>query len=90
MPYSMGMKTTFKEIVEHSNYSVNSKIYDIGRQAEIVQKIASEHMEENGEFAKMHCSNIIDWMQDIADQAQKLIEISLENSESYKWKSEFQ
>ena len=80
----MGMKTTFKDIIEHSNYSVNSKIYDIGRQAEIVQKIASEHMEENGEHAKLHCSNIIDWMQDIADQAQKLIEITLEDSENYR------
>jgi len=80
----MGMKTTFDDIIHHSRYSVNSKVYDIGRQAEIVKKIASEHMEENGEFAKIHCSNIIDWMQDIADQAQKLIEITLENSESYK------
>ena len=75
------MKTKFKDLLDDkfaSNFVANTKIYDLGRQAEIVQKIAQEHMDENGEHAKIHCSNIVEWMQDIADMAQKALDIQLE------------
>lgn len=74
------MKTKYITIVnhpDHESFVVNSKVYDIGRQAEIVQKIAREQIEQNGEFAKIHCSNIVEWMQDIADMAQKTLDIQL-------------
>ena len=75
------MKTKFKDLLDDkfsSNFVANTKIYDLGRQAEIVQKIAQEQIDENGEHAKIHCSNIVEWMQDIADMAQKALDIQLE------------
>lgn len=75
------MKTKFEDILDRevkTNFLTNTKIYDLGRQAEIVQKIAEKQIAEDGEFAKIHCSNIVDWMQDIVEIAQKALDIQLE------------
>lgn len=74
------MKTKFEEIIDNASsqtFEVTSKIYGLGRQAEIIQKLAQEQIEENGEFAKIHCSNIVQWMQEIVDLAQKGLDIQL-------------
>ena len=71
------MKTKFKDIVTEENYILNSKIFDLGRQAEIIAKVAQDKIDEDGEWAKIDCSNIINWMQDIAEQAQKALDIQL-------------
>ena len=76
------MKTEYKTIIDHSDHEsfvVNSKVYDLGVQAEVVKSLAQRQIEADGEFAKIHCSNIVSWMQDIADQAQKILDIQLKN-----------
>lgn len=69
------MKTKYKDIIAEDNFRLNSKIYDLGRQAEIIQKIAEEQIKSEGEFAKFHCSNVAGWMREIAEQAQKALDI---------------
>jgi len=75
------MKTTFKEIVDHPEWRkfvINSKVYDLGRQAEIIQSIAEDAIIKDGEHSKIHCSNIIRWMQEIADQAERILKLRLD------------
>jgi len=64
------------------DFSVLNKIYDIGKQAEIIRNLAVDHIDKEGEFAKIHCSNVIDWMEDIANQAQKAIDLKLEKNQN--------
>ena len=74
------MKTDYKYIIDNSSsqtFEVNTKLHDLGRQAEIIQSIAQEQIEADGEFAKFHCSNVAKWMQEIADMAQKALDIQL-------------
>jgi hypothetical protein len=74
------MKTKYTEIIKNSSsrkFELTSKIYSLGRQAEIIQKLAQEQIEENGEFAKIHCANIVDWMQEMVDLAEKSLDIQL-------------
>ena len=75
------MKTTFKELIDHPHYKqlvVNSKIFDLGRQAEIIGNLAKDSMDKEGDHAKIHCSNIVDWMQELAKQAQTILDLRLE------------
>ena len=72
------MKTKFEDIINNCSsqtFEVNTKLYDLGRQAEIIKKLAEDEIEENGEFAKIYCSNVATWMQQIADLAQKGLDI---------------
>ena len=71
------MKTEFKELITQGDFIVNSKVFDLGRQAEIIATIAQEKIDEDGEHAKIHASNVIKWMQDIAGQAQKVLDLKL-------------
>jgi len=70
------MKTKFKEIITEENFILNSKIFDLGRSAEIIAKVAQDKMEEDGRDAKIHASNVVNWMRDIAEQAQKTLDLS--------------
>ena len=75
------MKTEYKELIDHPNYKqfvVNSKIFDLGRQAEIIGNLAKDSMDKEGDHAKIHCSNIVDWMQELAKQAQTILDLRLE------------
>lgn len=72
------MKTDYKYILDNSSveqFTVNSKLYDLGRSAEVIKKLAENEIQEKGEFAKLYSSNVAEWMQDIADQAQKILDI---------------
>jgi hypothetical protein len=74
------MKTTFKELIDHPNFKqfvVNSKILDLGKHAEIIGNLARDSMDKDGKHAKLHCSNIVDWMQELAEQAQKILDLRL-------------
>lgn len=74
------MKTTFKELIDHPNYKqfvVNSKVYDLGKQAEIIGNLARDSMDKDGKNAKLYCTNIVDWMQELAEQAQKILDLRL-------------
>lgn len=72
------MKTDYKYILDNSSveqFTVNSKLYDLGRSAEVIKTLAENEIQEKGEFAKLYSSNVAEWMQDIADQAQKILDI---------------
>ena len=71
------IKTKYKDIMMEKDFSVLNKIYDIGKQAEIIRNLAIEQMGEEGEFAKIHCSNVAQWMEEIAEQAQKALDLRL-------------
>mgnify|MGYP001178456656 CR=1 FL=1 len=71
------MKTTFQDIIDgdHKKFIVNTKIFDLGRSAEIVAKVCQDKIDEDGDSAKVHCSNVIQWLNDISEQAQKLLDL---------------
>jgi|TARA_R110000824_G_scaffold41758_3_gene123908 hypothetical protein len=76
------MKTTFDQILKTNltlgSFPVSSKIFSLGREAEIIANLAQEKINEDGEFAKIMCSNIIDWMNDLAKQAQAVLDLQME------------
>jgi hypothetical protein len=74
------MKTKYKDLIDHPNYKqfvVNSKIFDLGRQAEMIGELAKDSMNQDGENAKIHCSNVVSWMQEITEQAQKILDLRM-------------
>ena len=75
------MKTNFSDIMMEKDFPVLNKIYDIGRQAEIIGDLAKDTIDKEGEHAKIHCSNVVEWMKDLAEQAQKAIDLKIEASE---------
>ena len=70
------MKTKFNELITEENYLLNSKIFDLGRQAEIIAKVAQDKIEEDGQNAMIYASNIVNWMAEIAEEAQKTLDPS--------------
>lgn len=70
------MKTKFNELITEENYLLNSKIFDLGRQAEIIAKVAQDRIEEDGQDAMIYASNIVNWMAEIAEEAQKTLDLS--------------
>ena len=70
------MKTKFNELITEKNYLLNSKIFDLGRQAEIIAKVAQDKIEEDGQNAMIYASNIVNWMAEIAEEAQKTLDLS--------------
>ena len=75
------MKTNFSDIMMEKDFPVLNTIYDIGKQAENIGNLAKDSIDKEGEFAKIHCSNIVEWMKDLAEQAQKAIDLKIESSE---------
>jgi len=72
------MKTDYKYILDNSSsqqFRVNTKLYDLGRQAEIIAKVAQDKIQEDGANAQVFASNVVSWMQEIADVAQKGLDI---------------
>jgi len=76
------MKTTFDQILKSNltlgSFPVSSKIFSLGREAEIIANLAQEKINEDGEFAKIMCSNIVDWMNELAKQAQAVLDLQME------------
>jgi len=71
------MKTKFKDLLDgdHKRFIVNTKILDLGRSAEIISKLCQDKVAEDGEWAMIHCTNVIDWLNTIADDAQKILDL---------------
>ena len=72
------MKTNYKYILDNSSsqqFGVNTKLYDLGTQAEIIAKVAQDKIKEDGANAKVFASNVVQWMEEIADLAQKGLDI---------------
>ena len=74
------MKTKFSDIMMQKDFAVLNKIYDIGKQAEVIANLAKDSIDKEGEFATIHCSNVVEWMQELAEQAQKAIDLKIESS----------
>ena len=75
------MKTKYKDIIAEDNFRLNSKIYDLGRQAEIIQKLAEEQIKSEGEFAKFHCSQALqDGCEKLQNKHKKHLTFSSERS----------
>jgi hypothetical protein len=76
------MKTKFKELLSTNfptgGFTLASEILSIGEKAERIAKQAREKQDEDGEFAKFHCSNIEDWMGQIVDMAQSTLDKQME------------
>jgi len=75
------MKTKFKELLDtplnEGGFTVASKVLSMGEKAERIAKQAREKQNEEGEFAKFHCSNIEDWMGQIVEMAQECLHFQL-------------
>lgn len=71
------MKTKFKDLLDgdHTKFIVNTKIFDLGRSAEIIAKVCQDKVNEDGERAMIHCTNVIDWVNAIAEDAQKILDL---------------
>lgn len=76
------MKTTFDQILKSNltpgSFPVSSKIFSLGREAEIIAKVVQDKIDENGKHAQIHCSNIVDWMNELAKQAQAVLDLQME------------
>ena len=75
------MKTKFKELLDaplnQGGFTLSSKILDLGRHAERVASICMENVDKDGRFARIHCSNIINWMAEIAEDAQVALDLQM-------------
>ena len=75
------MKSTFKEIIDTTittgNFPLSSKIFSLGREAENIANLAQGKIDEDGEFATLHCSNIVNWMNEIARNAQACLDLQM-------------
>ena len=82
------MKTTFDQILKTNltlgSFPVSSKIFSLGREAEIIANLAQEKINEDGEFTKIMCSNIVDWMNELAKQAQAVLDLQMEKDQETK------
>ena len=82
------MKTTFDQILKTNltlgSFPVSSKIFSLGREAEIIANLAQEKINEDGEFAKIMCSNIVDWMNELAKQAKAVLDLQMEKDQETK------
>tara|TARA_R110001583_G_scaffold114048_2_gene264505 strand:- start:1117 stop:1365 length:249 start_codon:yes stop_codon:yes gene_type:complete len=82
------MKTTFDQILKSNltlgSFPVSSSIFSLGREAEIIANLAQEKINEDGEFAKIMCSNIVDWMNALAKQAQAVLDLQMEKDQETK------
>jgi hypothetical protein len=76
------MKQTFKEIIDTDltlgSFPVSSKIFSLGREAEIIANVAQEKIDEDGEFARISCSCLVNWMNELAKQAQVCLDLQME------------
>ena len=75
------MKTKFQQLLDTplktGGFTLASKTLSIGEKAERIAKQAREKQISEGEFAKFHCSNIEDWMGQIAELAQEALDLEI-------------
>ncbi|MBK22549.1 MAG: hypothetical protein CME70_00975 [Halobacteriovorax sp.] len=74
------MKQQYKDLLDNDKlpaFPLSSKIFDLGREAESVARVAQKRIDEEGEHAQIHCSNIVEWMNAIAENAQKALDFHL-------------
>ena len=62
------------------NYMVASRLLDIRNQANNIASVAEGKMQDDGEYAKLHASNIQNWLKDIATTAELALDLQLNNA----------
>ena len=81
----MKLKNRFKEILRKDYKSENgfelaSYILESGASAQRIAAQAKAKKEENNGYATMSCDNIIEWMEEIAEEAEKALNLHLEEN----------
>ena len=61
-------------------FGAGAAVFDLGREAESIAKIAQAKMDKEGTRAKIHCSNIVEWMNALAEAAQKALDSHLKKN----------
>jgi hypothetical protein len=87
--YSYNMKTEFKELLrknwkEANGFRLADHVLTAGRNAESIAKLAQQRIDEEGEWATIHASSIIKWMNEIAEESQKALSLHI-NENGKDW-----
>jgi hypothetical protein len=77
--------TKFKDILNirfdpPQAFTLASKMLDVRNSAERIAKLANNEQIKNGEFATLFAANIKGWLQEIAEDADKALEIHIKNN----------
>ena len=73
------MKTKFKQIMFTKNFKAMQETFDIGSKADAIANLAKEKIAENGDFAKIHASVVLSWMEEMVEQVDKSLALQLDN-----------
>ncbi len=73
------MKTKFKDIMVAENFEALEATFDIGSKAESIANLAKDRIAEDGEYAQVHAGNILVWMEEIAQKADKALALQLDS-----------
>ena len=61
------------------NFATLESTFNIGRHADAIANLAKEKIAEDGDFAKLHASVVLSWMEEIIEQADKALALQLDN-----------
>ena len=56
------------------NFRTLEATFDIGSKAEAIANLAKDRLAEDGEFAQLHAGNILIWMEEIIEKADKALD----------------
>ena len=81
--------TKFKDILDirfdpPQAFTLASKMIEVRQKAERIASIANDKQIENGEFATLFAANIKGWMQELAEEADKALELHIKNNTKIK------
>jgi len=82
------MKITYKELLDQPinadfkhKFRLSMRAWDIGSQARSIVEVAKKVMDEDGEHATIHASNVQKWMEEILDMVNDCMDIATDNKE---------
>lgn len=82
------MKITYKELLDQPinaefkhKFRLSMRAWDIGSQARSIAKVAQQVIDEDGENATIHASNVQKWMDEILDMVNDCMDIATDNKE---------
>ena len=79
--------TKFKDILDirfdpPQAFTLAAKMLEVRQKAERIANIANDRQIENGEYATMFAANIKEWMNELAEEAEKALDTYIqENTE---------
>jgi hypothetical protein len=76
------MEITYKEILDTNltlgSFPVSSRLFSLGRQAEIIAEVCQDRINDDGRFASISCDLLAKWMGDISRDAQACLDLQME------------